>query len=74
MEVKRNVSHSTRNESRRVLPDLAADAGFLGCYRLDLCCGGIRPLAFVAQKHGLSLQEILGELNAEIAGAPSATK
>jgi iron-sulfur cluster repair protein YtfE (RIC family) len=53
---------------------LAADAGFLGCYRLDLCCGGIRPLAFVAQKHGLSLQEILGELNAEIAGAPSATK
>ncbi len=35
-------------------------------YRLDLCCGGVHPLNFVAQKHGFSLEKILQELNAAI--------
>jgi iron-sulfur cluster repair protein YtfE (RIC family) len=40
-------------------------------YRLDLCCGGVHPLEFAAQKHGFSLDGILQELNAAVA-APSA--
>jgi iron-sulfur cluster repair protein YtfE (RIC family) len=39
---------------------------------LTLHCGGIHPLAFVAQKHGFSLEDFLAELNAEIAGAARA--
>ncbi|MBZ5545473.1 MAG: DUF542 domain-containing protein [Acidobacteriia bacterium] len=40
-------------------------------YRLDLCCGGVHPLAYVAEKHGFSLEKMLEELNAEIATVPS---
>lgn len=32
-------------------------------YKLDLCCGGVHPLEFVAQKHGLDLARILQELD-----------
>lgn len=38
-------------------------------YKLDLCCGGVHPLEFVAQKHGFSLEKILEELNVEVAAA-----
>ncbi len=31
-------------------------------HRLDLCCGGVHALEFVAQKHGLDLPAILKEL------------
>ena len=43
-------------------------------YRLDLCCGGVHPLAYVAEKHGFSLEEMLAELNAEVATVPSPTR
>lgn len=33
-------------------------------YGLDLCCGGVRPLAMAAQAHGVDLPLILAELNA----------
>lgn len=69
-----HAGHIARNEGRRDFPDLAADDRASTRCRLDLCCGGIHPLAFVAQKHGFSLEKILEELNAEITGAPSATK
>jgi iron-sulfur cluster repair protein YtfE (RIC family) len=39
-------------------------------YRLDLCCGGVHPLEFAAQKHGFNLERIVQELNAAVA-APS---
>lgn len=32
-------------------------------YRIDLCCGGVHPLEFVAQKKGLDLTKILRELD-----------
>jgi iron-sulfur cluster repair protein YtfE (RIC family) len=35
-------------------------------YKLDLCCGGVHPLEFVAQKHGFELEQILQELNAVV--------
>lgn len=31
---------------------------------VDLCCGGVHPLAMAAQAHGVDLQLILAELNA----------
>ncbi len=37
-------------------------------YRLDLCCGGVHPLEFVARKHGFSLEKILEELNTVVQG------
>lgn len=38
---------------------------------LDLCCGGVHPLAMAAQAHGVDLQLILAELNAVAAGGRS---
>ncbi len=35
-------------------------------YGLDLCCGGVHPLSYAAQKHGFNLEKILGELNAAV--------
>ncbi len=35
-------------------------------YRLDLCCGGVHPLDYVAKRHGFSLEKILEELNAAV--------
>ena len=32
-------------------------------YRIDLCCGGVHPLEFVAHKRGLDLAQILRELD-----------
>lgn len=43
-------------------------------YKLDLCCGGVHPLEFVAQKHGFSLEKILEELNVEVAAAALQSK
>ena len=34
---------------------------------LDLCCGGVHPLAMAAQAHGVDLQLLLDELNAAAA-------
>jgi len=39
-------------------------------YKLDLCCGGVHSLDFVAEKHGLNLETLLRELN-EVVGAAS---
>ncbi len=39
----------------------------LADYKIDLCCGGKHPLAFVAGKHGVDLKKILAELEAAIA-------
>jgi iron-sulfur cluster repair protein YtfE (RIC family) len=38
-------------------------------YGLTLNCGGGHALEFVAQKHGLSLEKFLQELNAEAGSA-----
>ncbi len=38
-------------------------------YKLDLCCGGVHPLAYAAQRHGFDLETILSELNASVVGA-----
>ncbi len=35
-------------------------------YGLDLCCGGVHPLNYAAQKHGFDLQKMLQELNAAV--------
>jgi iron-sulfur cluster repair protein YtfE (RIC family) len=35
-------------------------------YGLDLCCGGMHPLEFVAKKHNLDLNRILAELNSAV--------
>lgn len=44
-------------------------------YKLDLCCGGVHPLEYVATKHGFDLEKILEELNAAIgAAAPAQAK
>ena len=34
----------------------------LARHGIDLCCGGGRTLAFVAQAHGIDLPALLGEL------------
>ncbi len=39
-------------------------------YGLDLCCGGVHPLNYAAQKHGFNLEKMLQELNAAV-DAPS---
>lgn len=33
-------------------------------HKVDLCCGGVHPLAMAAHAHGVDLQEILDALNA----------
>lgn len=38
---------------------------------VDLCCGGVHPLAMAAQAHGVDLQGILDELNAVAAAGRS---
>lgn len=38
---------------------------------VDLCCGGVHPLAMAAQAHGVDLQLILAELNAVTTGGRS---
>jgi iron-sulfur cluster repair protein YtfE (RIC family) len=40
-------------------------------YGLTLNCGGGHTLEFAARKHGISLEKLLEELNAEIASAPA---
>lgn len=35
-------------------------------YNLDLCCGGMHSLEFVANKHSLDLNRILTELNSAV--------
>ncbi|MBI4348655.1 MAG: DUF542 domain-containing protein [Elusimicrobia bacterium] len=37
---------------------------------LDLCCGGVHPLAMAAQAHGVDPDALLAELNAALAPAP----
>jgi iron-sulfur cluster repair protein YtfE (RIC family) len=31
-------------------------------YGLDSCCGGAKPLGLVCQKHGLDLEQVLGDI------------
>lgn len=38
---------------------------------VDLCCGGVHPLAMAAQAHGVDLQQILAELNAAMGDGKS---
>jgi len=33
-------------------------------HALDSCCGGAKPLALVCERHGLDLDQLLGELRA----------
>lgn len=42
----------------------AAMRAILHGHGVDLCCGGVHPLAMAAQAHGVDLQAILDELNA----------
>jgi len=41
--------------------------GVFAAYRIDLCCGGKLPLTTVAEKHHLSLPELLAELEKALA-------
>jgi iron-sulfur cluster repair protein YtfE (RIC family) len=41
--------------------------GVFAAYRIDLCCGGKLPLTIVAEKHHLSLPELLAELEKALA-------
>jgi iron-sulfur cluster repair protein YtfE (RIC family) len=43
-----------------------ATATVLAKYRIDLCCGGKHPLAFVAEKHKLDVAKLVAELEAAI--------
>ena len=38
-------------------------------YNLNLHCGGVRSLAFAAERHGLDLETFLAELNASVLAA-----
>lgn len=33
-------------------------------FGLDSCCGGAKPLALVCEKHGLDLEQVLGDIRA----------
>ena len=46
-----------------------AAAAVLARHGLDLCCGGVHPIALAAQAHGVDAQELLAELNAAAAAA-----
>ncbi len=35
---------------------------------LDMCCGGVHPVAMAAQAHGVDLERLVAELNARAAG------
>jgi uncharacterized protein (DUF2249 family) len=41
---------------------LPATADVFAKYGLDLCCGGVKPLAVVAAAHGVPLEELITEL------------
>jgi regulator of cell morphogenesis and NO signaling len=33
-------------------------------YGLDSCCGGAKPLGLVCERHGLDLEQVLGDIRA----------
>ena len=35
-------------------------------YGLDSCCGGAKPLGLVCEKHGLDLEQVLGDVRSVV--------
>jgi regulator of cell morphogenesis and NO signaling len=56
---------TTVNEAAARFP---ATLRIFSAHGIDSCCGGAKPLAEVAQRHGLELDDLLDQLR-EVAGA-----
>ena len=61
MQTATLTPETTVNEAAARFP---ATLRVFGAHGIDSCCGGARPLAEVAERHGLDLDELLAELRA----------
>ena len=53
---------------RETIARWPATSAVLVAHGLDLCCGGVHPVATAAQAHGVDPEPLLAELRAAAAG------
>ncbi len=65
MQTMTITPETTVNEAAAQFP---ATLRVFGARGIDSCCGGAKPIAEVAERHGLDLDELLAELREAAAG------